>query len=345
MAYNGVGLSTPRGSGTSGFVQKNLANVRPVQRAQLIQDLKPLPPPREANKDILEHERRRQVEVKVLELAEQMESEGASGEDIDRSCNELREKLLQNLAAPSNNLQESHQMAEAKVHQNENFRAAVGVAKDYAEGDAFNQDLQERRRQERIANFERKEEERALAEAKRQIELEQRIQAGGGPADVVDSAEPQQRRRTYKYRGPSDHNQRNRSPPRRRGAYSPRRERSPPRRYGRSRSPPRRYRSRSPRRYSSRSPRRYRSRSPLGSRSPPPRRRGGGRSRSRSGSRSSYSSSRSRSRSRSRSPGRGRPTEHRGGAAAVPPPPAPAAAADEHKTAEEAVSEAPPAAL
>jgi hypothetical protein len=30
--YNGIGLTTPRGSGTSGFVSKNLAFVKPQKK-------------------------------------------------------------------------------------------------------------------------------------------------------------------------------------------------------------------------------------------------------------------------------------------------------------------------
>ena len=33
--YNGVGLQTARGSGTSGYVQRNLSHVLPGQRPQL----------------------------------------------------------------------------------------------------------------------------------------------------------------------------------------------------------------------------------------------------------------------------------------------------------------------
>jgi len=61
--YNGIGLTTPRGSGTSGYVQKNLSFVKPNQqrsRDDFLKDLQALkdnvlPPPKKANKDILLH--------------------------------------------------------------------------------------------------------------------------------------------------------------------------------------------------------------------------------------------------------------------------------------------------
>lgn len=73
-----VGLSTPRGSGTSGYVQRNLAHIKPRDAAA------PYPPrdldnlrhkQRQPDKAILEHERKREVEVKVFELRDKLEEE------------------------------------------------------------------------------------------------------------------------------------------------------------------------------------------------------------------------------------------------------------------------------
>lgn len=73
-----VGLSTPRGSGTSGYVQRNLANFRP-------RDNNPYAPrdsdalrhkPRQPDQGLLEHDRKREVEVKVFELRDKLEEEG-----------------------------------------------------------------------------------------------------------------------------------------------------------------------------------------------------------------------------------------------------------------------------
>lgn len=77
MADN-VGLSTPRGSGTSGYVQKNRSLLRPRDKAA------PYPKewdqakhrPRQPDAAILEHEAKREIEVKVLELRDRLEEEG-----------------------------------------------------------------------------------------------------------------------------------------------------------------------------------------------------------------------------------------------------------------------------
>ena len=65
-----VGLSTPRGSGTSGYVQKNLAHMKPRDHiAPYPKDLDSLRhKQRQPDKGILEHERKRDIEVKVLDL-------------------------------------------------------------------------------------------------------------------------------------------------------------------------------------------------------------------------------------------------------------------------------------
>ena len=79
MAYNGVGLVTPRGSGTSGYVQTNKFNLRgaPPMRAGR-QDLDELEGPKVAKADpsILEHRAKREIELKVAEEQAKLEDSG-----------------------------------------------------------------------------------------------------------------------------------------------------------------------------------------------------------------------------------------------------------------------------
>lgn len=74
--YNGIGLLTPRGSGTSGHVTNNKFNLRgpPMVRTDM---------PRESavankgpNKDILDHKQKREVELRVLQEQDRLEAEG-----------------------------------------------------------------------------------------------------------------------------------------------------------------------------------------------------------------------------------------------------------------------------
>lgn len=115
-----VGLSTPRGSGTSGYVQRNMSYLKPRNAGYGA----PYPPissstsspgagggfkQRKPDQQILEHDRKRAIEVKVLEERERLEEENErfedegqgdkvlSDEEIDERCDALRQKLLKEL--------------------------------------------------------------------------------------------------------------------------------------------------------------------------------------------------------------------------------------------------------
>lgn len=88
--YNGIGLTTPRGSGTNGYVQRNLSTLRVKRprderggerdekdRERLESQLN-----RQPNADILEHQRKRQLEVKCAELQDMMEEQGYEKESL-----------------------------------------------------------------------------------------------------------------------------------------------------------------------------------------------------------------------------------------------------------------------
>ena len=74
-----VGLTTPRGSGTSGYVQRNLSHLRPRDNfAPYSKDLDSIKHrQRQPDKEILNHDRLREVEVKVFDLRDRLEDEGS----------------------------------------------------------------------------------------------------------------------------------------------------------------------------------------------------------------------------------------------------------------------------
>ncbi|KAJ5720981.1 mRNA splicing factor Cwf21 [Penicillium malachiteum] len=90
-----VGLTTPRGSGTSGYVQRNSAFIKPRSTGSGA----PYPPlgsgpdrgfkQRVPDKQILEHDRRRAIEVKVMEERERLEEEN---ERIEEECAKKNKK-------------------------------------------------------------------------------------------------------------------------------------------------------------------------------------------------------------------------------------------------------------
>ena len=83
--YNGIGLKTARGSGTNGYIQRNLAHIsRP--RQEFIVGLKTQKSKRRVAKpnklrvdvSIMEHNRKRQIEVLVFKQQCKYEDEGKS---------------------------------------------------------------------------------------------------------------------------------------------------------------------------------------------------------------------------------------------------------------------------
>ena len=78
--YNGIGLQTPRGTGTNGFVQRNIAFIRNRKDkvdyktdddlAKLEKTLHKAP-----NKELMEHQWKRKIELQCLELREKMEEQ------------------------------------------------------------------------------------------------------------------------------------------------------------------------------------------------------------------------------------------------------------------------------
>lgn len=108
MSYNGIGLPTPRGSGTSGYIQKNTtanaANRAGMYERRRQNELEALRSKEEfsrtnvsdrrVDKDLLEHEQKRKIEAQCFELRDELEEEGKlSEEQIDEEVQKLRDKL------------------------------------------------------------------------------------------------------------------------------------------------------------------------------------------------------------------------------------------------------------
>ncbi|TWU72612.1 RNA-splicing factor [Metarhizium rileyi] len=158
-----VGLNTPRGSGTSGYVQRNLAHLKPRDHgAPYPKDLDSLRhKQRQPDKGILEHDRKRQIEVKVFDLRDKLEEEEIEEEEIDKRCDQLREKLLSEMGSgkgPSESRRsfkehQVHEMADAKIKESERLRRALKISSDYEEGSHW------KRQEERLRNSLEKEDD------------------------------------------------------------------------------------------------------------------------------------------------------------------------------------------
>ncbi|KAL9602830.1 MAG: hypothetical protein Q9219_001525 [cf. Caloplaca sp. 3 TL-2023] len=139
-----VGLSTPRGSGTSGYVQRNLSNLRPREAFTPYPATIPQHRQRQPNAEILEHDRQRQIEVQVFELRDKLEDDDVEEEEIEARTEALRRKLLSEDVEEGKEGRERgkkglkvhqvHELAKAKIEESERLRKALGIREDYEEG-------------------------------------------------------------------------------------------------------------------------------------------------------------------------------------------------------------------
>ncbi len=221
--YNGIGLQTARGSGTNGYVQKNMSfvNHKPKVEYKSYDEMKPSVH-RKPNKEILEHEAKRGVEVKLLEYRDKLEELGLKEAEIDEKVEAHRTRLLQELSATNGSslkhgvsASDTHGKAAAKEAEMERVRGAWGISRDHVEGESFDPEAQQRRREERKERQHKEFEQRQLAREKREEETRERQErasaAGGGRRDSRSDGGARRRDRS----GSRDHRRRSsRSPPR-----------------------------------------------------------------------------------------------------------------------------------
>ncbi|BGP39919.1 RNA-splicing factor [Rhodotorula kratochvilovae] len=184
MSYNNIGLATPRGSGTSGHIQANRSSIRSRQQPrEAAPDFKGSFAHRAPDQGILEHERKRKVEAQCFELQVQLEDDGVAQDEIDAQVDALRQRLLAAAPSPAGaqggaiKPHERHQLAAAKQADDERMRRALGIRADHTEGAAFDRDLQQRLKEERIAERERGREERARIEQQLRADREKALAA------------------------------------------------------------------------------------------------------------------------------------------------------------------------
>ncbi|XP_033149689.1 serine/arginine repetitive matrix protein 2 isoform X8 [Drosophila busckii] len=150
--YNGIGLTTPRGSGTNGHVQRNWAFVRPGKKDKDYRaedDTKKLDAQlnRPPNKEILDHDRKRKIEVKCIEFEEILEKQGRTPEEIKAQVDSYRQKLMgQGKTDVAKDefgrvaARDTHQKAEAQLQKNAKLREAFNISEFFVEGSSFDSD-------------------------------------------------------------------------------------------------------------------------------------------------------------------------------------------------------------
>ncbi|VDK85718.1 unnamed protein product [Litomosoides sigmodontis] len=146
--YNGIGLQTARGSGTNGYVQSNLANLllskkrvaynseADIKRAEAEINRKP-------NNELLEHNRKRHIELKCADFEMLMENKGFDETEIQNKVSEYR-KLLQSQVASGEldidaemDSRDTHVRAKAAIENRNRMRSALGIKDDFVDGTSF----------------------------------------------------------------------------------------------------------------------------------------------------------------------------------------------------------------
>ena len=141
--YNGIGLSTVRGSGTSGYVQRNLSHVPATKEKRKIDykteaDLSKEEKIRGPNQGILDHEKKRKIEVKCAELEDLLVDQNLAEEEIVEKVTAYRKMLMQSVdindkielddfGRPIIKATDSHQIAKMQNERNEKLKDAFGI--------------------------------------------------------------------------------------------------------------------------------------------------------------------------------------------------------------------------
>ncbi|GMQ02519.1 hypothetical protein CsSME_00048706 [Camellia sinensis var. sinensis] len=99
--YNGIGLQTPRGSGTNGYIQNNKFFLKPRSGKVVVDNSGKgfeagqgtAGVTKKPNQDILEHDRKRQIELKLVILEDKLVDQGYTDAEIAEKLAEARRNL------------------------------------------------------------------------------------------------------------------------------------------------------------------------------------------------------------------------------------------------------------
>mmetsp|Transcript_71254 Transcript_71254/g.188039 ORF Transcript_71254/g.188039 Transcript_71254/m.188039 type:complete len:483 (+) Transcript_71254:118-1566(+) len=172
---NGIGLQTAKGSGTNGYVTRNMGSLKAQRmdwqglnksfKSQEVIKIK------KANPELLLHEQKRKVEVELMKLRDELETAGMQEEEIEKNLDRERNQMLS--AVEDGSLRydselekkDSHALALDKEREMARFEKALGINKGgHVAGAAFDQDLQANMKLERMQQRAEQEKQRLLAD-------------------------------------------------------------------------------------------------------------------------------------------------------------------------------------
>lgn len=89
--YNGIGVQTPRGTGTSGYIETSLVSLKPQPIKQTNRQ-KVVP---KQSKALEDHNKRRKIEISCIKFRQRLEKSKMPEEEIKQSIKKYRKKLLE----------------------------------------------------------------------------------------------------------------------------------------------------------------------------------------------------------------------------------------------------------
>lgn len=193
--FNGVGLTTPRGSGTSGYVQKSLAFYKQREKnssyREVLNKFKENPAPERSsiNENIIKHDVLYKIEAEIYKLKKQHEKEYNDSQMktfLSRKRKELEDEYSRKVIGEDdednreNNKQpkhiNSHKFNYLIEKKNEKLKNAFGIKDSHVPGEAFDIELQEEKRKEEkiVKKKEKKEKEKERKKKLKQQEREEK---------------------------------------------------------------------------------------------------------------------------------------------------------------------------
>jgi len=219
--YNGIGLSSARGSGTSGYVQSNKFHRDASRLVRKDTDDASWRANREGggggarsrapNAEILAHNAKRAIEVAVSELEEACEEKGASESEKASAVAALRARLEAEgaaraaraaRAAKAAGADETHAARARKDEEMKTVARAFGIstASERREGDAFDQELQRKIRDDKREAREREIREREREKRKREKKEKKEKKRAKKEAKLRERVKRKERERVEKMR-------------------------------------------------------------------------------------------------------------------------------------------------
>jgi len=109
------------------------------------------------------HNRKREVELKLMRLRGALEDQNVAETEIDAKVEETRRTLMAKLGdapKPTGRTGETHTDAAMKQRENAQLKDALGISSSYVGGSAFDRELQEQQKAEKAAKREAEDAER-----------------------------------------------------------------------------------------------------------------------------------------------------------------------------------------